>query len=545
MPKPVIRRHAVRPFLTFCALIAAGVALSGMLAGMLAGAAQAHGHLVYPKSRAAEHMKGDEKNWPIAGIPSRLRREPCAGLKPNREFTRVTPGPLTLKLLFPDGANHKGYCTAYLYDPLRPDYKLKIGETTNCGRSLRKGAGRKGEDVPGEMSVTIPEIVPCDPGHCVLLWEWVATHVSESNIERFEHYDNCADLTIEGARRGDEAAFATPGADSMAATLSPGFFDQEWRLNPARSSLHLQSVKNETVFETHGFKHMSGSVAPDGTARVVLDLASFDTGIDLRNVRMQFLFFETFQFPEAVITATLDRARLAALAGATSITYPLTFAIDLHGVRHSLTRDVVVTRIADSAVSVAATKPIVIPAGDFALEEGVAKLEDAAGVDISPAASITFHLVFEGTEINPEVARIQAETEVARSKERYAPIDPKMCATRFAVLSDSRSVNFRSGSAQLDDDSRYALDQIAEFAYRCPDIGIEVGGHTDNVGRASANQRLSQVRAEAVVSYLVDEGLPPERLVATGYGAALPKYPNDTAANRARNRRIEFKLIAP
>ena len=505
----------------------------------------AHGHLVYPQSRAAEHIRGDVKSWPIAGIPARLRREPCVGLKPNKVFTRVEPGPLMLKLLFPDGANHKGYCTAYLYDPLKPEDKVKISETTNCGRSIKKGPGKKGQDVPGEMPVVIPDVVPCDPDHCVLLWEWTATHVSERNIERFEHYDNCADLTIVGAKRGSD--FLLPplqgNATSLGNELSINFFEQDWRLNPVRSSLHLQSVKNLSVFETHGFRHMEGEISPDGAARVVLDLASFDTGIDLRNVRMRFLFFKTFEFPVAVITAQLDKAKLDGLKTQTSITYPLEFSIELHGVRKTMTRDVVVTRVADSAVSVTATKPIIVPAEDFRLEEGVANLEDAAGVEISPVASITFELVFEGTDINPEINEIFVAKAMERLDEQVQEIDPTKCETRFAVISDSKSIFFKSGSSQLDEKSRFALDQIADFVYRCPGIRVQVAGHTDNVGAPNDNQRLSQQRAQSVMNYLVDEGISESRVVAVGFGDLYPEVPNDTADNRRKNRRIEFSLL--
>ena len=507
----------------------------------------AHGHMVYPKSRSAEHIASDVKNWPIAGIPVRLRREPCVGLKPNKVFTPVATGPLTLSLLFPDGANHKGYCNAYLYDPLKPHGKLKIGETANCGRSLKADGGTKGEDIPGIMHVTIPEVVPCDPSHCVLLWEWTATHASETNIERFENYDDCADISIAGAKEGETFNVATQSGgaarDATLGTDSKSFFDQEWRLNLDRSFLYLQSVKNKSVFETHGFKHMVGTVTPDGNASVTLDLASFETGIDLRNVRMRFLFFKTFQFSEAVITAQLDKAKLEDLRSQTSLTYPLSFTIDLHGIKKEMTHDVVVTRIADSSVSVAVTKPIIIPAKDFGLEAGIGKLEEAAGVVISPVASITFHLVFEGTQINPGIELALAQKENDRIKEQTAAIDSTECATRLSVLSESRSVYFKLGSADLDEESHFALDQIAEFAVRCPGTGIKVSGHTDNIGSAAANAALSKQRAQSVVDYLVNEGVLPDKLIAIGYGDTYPEVPNNTPANRAKNRRIVFGLM--
>ncbi len=532
---------------TWPSRIAAYSVVVWIVFNQLTTAASAHGHMIYPPSRATEHIKSDVKNWPVAGIPVRLRREPCVGLKPNATFTKIEPGPLTIKLLFPDGANHKGYCNAFLYDPVKPHGKLKIGETTNCGRSLKAEGGVKGQDIPGIMPVTIPEVVPCDPAHCVLLWEWTATHMSETNIESFENYDDCADISIAGAREGETFNLTVPPGtsanDATHALDSKQFFAQDWRLNLDRSFLYLQSVKNTSVFETHGFKHMEGTISPEGDARVTLDLASFDTGIDLRNVRMRFLFFKTFQFPEAVITARLDKSRLEELQTKTSLTYPLDFTIELHGITKQMTREVIVTRVADSAVSVAVIKPIIIPAKDFGFEEGIGKLEEAAGVVISPAASITFDLVFEGLKINPKVEQTFAVNESNRIKEQSEEIDATKCETRLNVLSESRSVYFKLGSADLDEESHFALDQIAEFAFKCPDVKIKVSGHTDNLGNSAGNVTLSKERAQRVVDYLVNEGVPAAKLIGVGYGDKFPEVPNNSLANRAKNRRIVFSIM--
>lgn len=511
--------------------------------------ALAHGHMVEPLSRGAEHIRDDTKSWPIAGIKARLRREPCIGLTPNRRFTRIAPGPMDLKLLFPDGANHEGICTASLYDPRNPARSVRIAEPSDCGRSVQRAPGRKGQDVPGRLAVVIPRELPCDPSHCVLKWEWTAKHISRTNIENFEHYDSCADVTVDG---GVEIALPpiagilppTPQPRPVADTApGPGLFDQDWTLNLTKSFLHLQSVKNNAIFETHGFEHMEGGITRDGQARVMLDLASFNTGIDLRNVRMQFLFFRTFQFPSAVITAQLDTARLAALSEATSITYPLEFTIELHGITRTLETDVVIARVADSSVSVSVTKPILIPAADFGLLDGIDRLEEVAGVDIAPSASITFHLVFEGDVTNPGIEIIEEEFAVRREAERAGAINAEECANRLNTLSESQAIYFTSGSAEIGSDSAYALDQFADFANRCPDIAITVAGHTDNIGNPGANLRLSQRRADAVLADLVARGLSADRLRAEGFGDRDPVVANDTSANRARNRRIVFNLI--
>ena len=76
-----------------------------------------------------------------------------------------------------------------------------------------------------------------------------------------------------------------------------------------------------------------------------------------------------------------------------------------------------------------------------------------------------------------------------------------------------------------------------------PNIEIEVGGHTDNTGDDQANLALSLARAEAVANFLVEAGVPQERLVPTGYGELQPVDSNDTEAGRANNRRTEIKII--
>jgi OOP family OmpA-OmpF porin len=542
--------------------VAAGAVLAfqwlgiGIAMGASPGIALAHGYMAYPPSRSIEVMHDDQKAWPIAGIKESLSRVPCIGLKPNKTFTKVKPGPLKLQFVFPDGANHTGYCTAYLYDPLEPTgTRMRISETSDCGRSMVPGAGRKGTDIPGEMTAVIPSELTCDPAHCVLEWQWTATHKSKSNIERFEHYDSCADLIVIGARRVSTATAPVPHAaqSPLQVPVVRGevpvsrteFFDQDWALNMKRSTFYLQSVKNKSTFETHGFTHIEGKIGKGGEAQVTLDLASFDTGIDLRNVRMRYLFFQTFRYPHAVIKAQLDKAQLDSMLSTVSLTYPLKFTIELHGITRELTHDVVITRIAGNAISVAVTKPIVILASDFGLTDGVSRLENAVrDVVISPVASITFDLIFEGEKINPEVAAINTELAGKLISQQYQSIDASACATRLSVLSDSQSISFEPGSANLSVSSGYALDTIADFIFLCPNVGVIVAGHTDNIGSAKLNQSLSQQRAERVVEYLVEKGIEVEKLQAVGFGDARPAVPNDSTANRAKNRRIEFTLKA-
>jgi polyisoprenoid-binding protein YceI len=75
------------------------------------------------------------------------------------------------------------------------------------------------------------------------------------------------------------------------------FLNQDWVLNAAQSHVYMQTEKLNAVIEKHKFNAVEGGVSKDGDATVKIDLASIDTGIDLRDVRLRFLLFETFSFP--------------------------------------------------------------------------------------------------------------------------------------------------------------------------------------------------------------------------------------------------------
>ena len=77
---------------------------------------------------------------------------------------------------------------------------------------------------------------------------------------------------------------------------------------------------------------------------------------------------------------------------------------------------------------------------------------------------------------------------------------------------------------------------------RYPDIKIEVGGHTDSIGVASANKSLSQNRATTVMSYLVHKGIDVNKITAKGYGEEVPIADNKSKEGRASNRRVELKI---
>jgi OOP family OmpA-OmpF porin len=101
-------------------------------------------------------------------------------------------------------------------------------------------------------------------------------------------------------------------------------------------------------------------------------------------------------------------------------------------------------------------------------------------------------------------------------------------------------INFRTGSAELTEDSYTKLDEVYEQLDKYSDRNYEISGHTDAQGSDKINIKLSFDRANSVREYLVNRGVAGSRLVAKGYGSSRPKADNKTAAGRAINRRIEF-----
>lgn len=101
-------------------------------------------------------------------------------------------------------------------------------------------------------------------------------------------------------------------------------------------------------------------------------------------------------------------------------------------------------------------------------------------------------------------------------------------------------IHFDFDKATLRPDSAPVLAKAQALIKARPQLALEVAGHTDNVGDAAYNQKLSQQRAEAVRAWLVEHGADKAKLTAAGYGKTAPIADNDTDAGRARNRRVEL-----
>ena len=102
---------------------------------------------------------------------------------------------------------------------------------------------------------------------------------------------------------------------------------------------------------------------------------------------------------------------------------------------------------------------------------------------------------------------------------------------------------FESGKATLKPEAYAVLDDLVDYLNRKDDERIEIGGHTDNVGKAEANMILSNNRANTVRAYLLTKGIAPERVTAKGYGMTVPVDDNVDEEGRQANRRTEVKIL--
>lgn len=117
-----------------------------------------------------------------------------------------------------------------------------------------------------------------------------------------------------------------------------------------------------------------------------------------------------------------------------------------------------------------------------------------------------------------------------------------ICQESINELLSAGTINFETGKAAIKPDSFALLEQLKETALGCPDAKFEVAGHTDSSGKLESNMKLSRARAQSVINHLIGLGLRTDRFSANGYGPNEPIADNATAAGRAKNRRIEFKL---
>ncbi len=149
--------------------------------------------------------------------------------------------------------------------------------------------------------------------------------------------------------------------------------------------------------------------------------------------------------------------------------------------------------------------------------------------------------VFDGLDLCPNTPQ-GARVDKDGCPIEVSEIETIMLDTGLIRLED---INFETGKADIKPESYERLNQVGKILAQWPQLQIEIGGHTDSRGSDKLNQDLSQRRAQSVLDYLnqnfpdIQEG----QFTVVGYGEAQPVVPNTSAANMAKNRRVEFKVL--
>jgi outer membrane protein OmpA-like peptidoglycan-associated protein len=144
-----------------------------------------------------------------------------------------------------------------------------------------------------------------------------------------------------------------------------------------------------------------------------------------------------------------------------------------------------------------------------------------------------------------ESLREQAEREKQELRERLLQQLNSILATRDSargLVANMSDVLFRSGSYELAAGARERLAKVSGIILAYPSLHVSVEGHTDSVGGDEYNQSLSELRAQAVRDYFIQQGIASSSVEAHGYGKTAPIASNDTAEGRQQNRRVELVL---
>ncbi len=136
-----------------------------------------------------------------------------------------------------------------------------------------------------------------------------------------------------------------------------------------------------------------------------------------------------------------------------------------------------------------------------------------------------------------EAAAKAKADEAARIAARKVEIETK---TREVFARALTGLKFNSSRSTFKGESLAIMDEVVSIMNQYPEMNVKIEGHTDSQGGEEANAALSAKRAGAVMQYLIDKGVSPTRLSASGFGESRPIADNSTAAGRAENRRVEF-----
>ena len=168
---------------------------------------------------------------------------------------------------------------------------------------------------------------------------------------------------------------------------------------------------------------------------------------------------------------------------------------------------------------------------------------DNNGGTMAAKATVNGRTIWAQVEVNNggEIYTLHVIDEEAMAQQIEMSADVMAAELAKTGKVTLRSIQFDTAKATLKPESSSMLDQVVALLKQDQSLKLEVQGHTDNVGAAAANLKLSQDRAAAVKDYLVTTGgIAAARLTTAGFGDTKPVAPNTTDEGRAQNRRVEL-----
>ena len=196
----------------------------------------------------------------------------------------------------------------------------------------------------------------------------------------------------------------------------------------------------------------------------------------------------------------------------------------------------------------AVSNPNYKPAAPIVVAAAAPAVVEVAKPGVTSFYGVTPPVVEAPAVANPNyklAAPVVAATPTAAKQAAAAPakaVEIVSCQDSVTKAVKSGPILFENAKAALTQASTATLDSVAAAFKSCPEARLQVDGHTDSSGSEERNQTLSERRAEAVVEYLTSKGVVPGLLGSAGYGQTKPVAPNDTPANKALNRRIDFTV---
>ena len=181
-----------------------------------------------------------------------------------------------------------------------------------------------------------------------------------------------------------------------AVALTTAFTSQAaWQLDPAQSQLRFVSVKNGVVAEVHKFSQLSGNWAADGKVTIQIPVATLDTMIPIRNERIWQYVLQAELFSAITVSAELNQDSLAKLAIRDSMLLELPLNVTIATETVALNAKLRITKLSANTLQAVTEAPLMLNTSSFKLTDGVAKLQELAGLNsIDALVPVSFTVRF-------------------------------------------------------------------------------------------------------------------------------------------------------